>query len=191
VAARRLSNYMRALPVALIIVSTAFPGLAQKFGPAENLAPYIPTPQNLVERMLETARVGAGDVVYDLGSGDGRIVITAAQKYGARAVGVELRPDLCRTAERRIRELGLESRVRVLEDSLLRVDLSPATVVTMYLMTGSNERLRPNLEKYLKPGARVVSNDYPIKGWNPAEMLIVRTGATDHKIYLYEIGHTR
>jgi predicted RNA methylase len=181
---------MRFFPSALLIVASATAGFAQQFGPAENLAPYIPTPQILVERMLETARVKVSDVVYDLGSGDGRIVITAAQKYGARAVGVELRPDLCRHAEKRIRELGLEDRVTVMHNSFLRVDLSAATVVTMYLLTGSNEKIRPSLEKYLKPGARVVSNDYAIKGWKPVEMLIVKTGSVEHKIYLYEIGHT-
>jgi protein-L-isoaspartate O-methyltransferase len=182
---------MRALAIALLAVSTAVGGHAQQFGRGENLAPYIPTPQVLVERMLELAHVRPGDVVYDLGSGDGRIIIAAAQKFGARAVGVELQPNLCRQAEQRIRELGLEDRVSVMHASALHVDLSPATVVTMYLLTGSNEKLRPNLEKYLKPGARVVSNDYPVKGWKPVEMVIVRTGSTDHKIYLYEIGHTR
>ncbi len=182
---------MRAFSIALLAASTALSGFAQQFGHGENLAPYIPTPRVLVERMLELARVQPDDVVYDLGSGDGRIIIAAAQKFGARAVGVELQPNLCRQAEQRIRDLGLENRVTVMHGSALHIDLSPATVVTMYLLTGSNEKLRPNLEKYLKPGARVVSNDYPVKGWKPVEMVIVRTGSTDHKIYLYEIGHTR
>jgi predicted RNA methylase len=182
---------MRVLLFALLAATTAAGGWAQQFGRGENLAPYIPTPQILVERMLELARVRPGDVVYDLGSGDGRIIISAAQKFGARAVGVELEPSLCRKAEERIRSLGLEDRVSVVHGSALRVDLTPATVVTMYLLTGSNEKLRPNLEKYLKDGARVVSNDYPIKGWKPVEMVIVRTGSMDHKIYLYSIGHTK
>jgi ubiquinone/menaquinone biosynthesis C-methylase UbiE len=181
---------MRARAIALLLVSAALPGTAQQFG-AENLAPYIPTPQVLVESMLEAASVKPGDVVYDLGSGDGRIVITAAQKFGAKGVGVEMVPDLCRKAQRRIKELGLEDRVSIVQASALRVDLSPATVVTMYLMTSSNERLRPNLEKYLKPGARVVSNDYPIKGWKESRLKIVKTGSTEHKIYVYEIGRTK
>jgi ubiquinone/menaquinone biosynthesis C-methylase UbiE len=182
---------MRAFAIALLVGSTAFPGIAQQFGPAENLAPYIPAPQTVVDKMLEAARVKPGDVVYDLGSGDGRIVIAAAQKFGARAVGVEIRPDLCRKAVERIKSLGLEDRVSMVEGSALRVDLSPANVVTMYLLTSSNERLKPNLEKYLKPGSRVVSNEFPIQGWKPVETVHVKTGAMDHTIYVYEIGRTR
>jgi protein-L-isoaspartate O-methyltransferase len=183
---------MRPLAITLVLVWTALTaGAQQRFGPAENLAPYIPTPEILVQRMLEAARVKAGDVVYDLGSGDGRIVIMAAQKFNARSVGIEIRPDLCRRAEDRVKALGLEDRVRIVQDSALRVDLSPATVVTMYLLTDSNERMRPSLEKYLKPGARVVSNDYPVRGWRAAEMLVVRTGSAEHRIFVYEIGHTR
>jgi predicted RNA methylase len=182
---------MRFVPIAALLVCGAVSGRAQhRFGAAENLAPYIPTPEILVERMLEAGHVRSADIVYDLGSGDGRIVIMAAQRFNARSVGVEIRPDLCRKAEERIKLLGLEDRVRIIQDSALRVDLSPATVVTMYLMTESNERMRPNLEKYLKAGARVVSNDYPIHGWKASEMLVVRTGSAEHRIFVYEIGHT-
>src|SRR5579883_1537370 len=119
---------MRAFTIALLLASTGLPSFAQKFGTRENLAPYVPTPQYLVERMLEAGRVTPDDVVYDLGSGDGRIVITAAQKYGARAVGVEGMPDLCRQSRQRIQSLGLSDRVQVLEDNVFHVDLSPATV---------------------------------------------------------------
>jgi ubiquinone/menaquinone biosynthesis C-methylase UbiE len=181
---------MRAFAIALIFASASGVSYGQQFG-AENLAPYIPTPQILVERMLEAGGVKPGDVVYDLGSGDGRIVITAAQQFGARGVGVELSPELCRTAQKRIKELNLQDRVKIIEASALRVDLSPATVVTLYLMTSSNERLRPNLEKYLKPGARVVSNDYPIRGWRESRLVLVKTGSAEHKIYVYEVGHTK
>src|SRR5579863_9304885 len=107
---------MRAFSFALLLVSLASPSVAQKFGAAENLAPYIPTPQVLVEKMLEAGHVKAGDVVYDLGAGDGRVVITAAQKFGATAVGVEILPDLCQKATERIKSLGLEDRVRMIED---------------------------------------------------------------------------
>jgi predicted RNA methylase len=182
---------MRAFPIALLLVSTTLPAGAQRFGAAENLAPYIPTPQVIVDKMLEVGRVKPGDIVYDLGSGDGRIVITAAQKFGAKGVGVEIRPDLCRKAKERIKSLGLEDRVSMVEGSALRVDLSSANVVTMYLLTSSNERLKPNLEKYLKPGARVVSNEFPIKGWKPVEVLVVQTGNIEHTIYVYEMGRQR
>jgi len=179
---------MRALFIALFIASTAVSSFAQKFGAAENLAPYIPTPEAIVMRMLQAGHVKADDVVYDLGSGDGRIVIMAVQKFGARAVGVEIMPDLCRKATERIHSLGLEDRARIMEDSLFRVDLSPATVVTMFFLTSSNERLKPNLEKYLKPGARVVSNEFPVRGWKPTEVVHVKSGAMDHSIYVYQIG---
>jgi SAM-dependent methyltransferase len=179
---------MRAFGIALLIASSALPLAAQKFGAAENLAPYIPTPQILVERMLEAGHVKAGDVVYDLGSGDGRIVITAAEKFGARGVGVEIRPDLCERAMEQIRAKGLSDRVKMIEDSALRIDLSPATVVTMYLLTTSNERLKPNLEKYLRPGARVVSNEFPIRGWKPSEVVRVKTGRMEHTIFVYQMG---
>ena len=164
----------------------------QRFGGAENLAPYIPTPQALVERMLEAGHVKPGDMVYDLGSGDGRIVITAAQKFGARAVGVEIRADLFRIATEKIKSLGLDDRVQMVQGNALRVDLSPADVVTLYLLTSSNELLKPNLEKYLKPGARVVSNQFPIKGWRPVETVHMTTGSSIQRtIFVYEIGRTK
>src|ERR1700687_3612308 len=99
---------MRAFSIALLIASASLPALAQKFGAAENLAPYVPTPQIIVEKMLEAGRVKPGEMVYDLGSGDGRVVITAAQKFGARAVGVEIIPELCRKATEKIKAPGLE-----------------------------------------------------------------------------------
>jgi len=175
---------------AIALLAAQSGGLVQQFGP-EYLAPYIPTPQTLVETMLDVAQVKPTDVVYDLGSGDGRIVITAAQKYGARGVGVELQAQLCATARRNIRLAGVEDRVTIVQASAMHVDLSPATVVTMYLLTSSNEKLRPNLERYLKPGARVISNDYPIHGWNATRLKLVRAGAAEHKIYIYEIGHQK
>ena len=181
---------MRAFPIALVAAFTTLPAYAQQFGAAENLAPYIPTPQAVVEKMLEAGRVKPGDMVYDLGSGDGRVVITAAQKFGARAVGVELRADLCRIASERIKALGLDDRVRMVQGSALRIDLSQADVVTMFLLTSSNERLKPSLEKYLKPGARVVSNQFQIKGWKPVEVAKAKAGSMEHTIYVYEIGRT-
>ena len=182
---------MQLFTTVVIGASLAVSGYAQQFGTAENLAPYIPMPQAIVERVLEAGHVKAGDVVYDLGSGDGRIVITAAQKFGAKAVGVELRADLCRIANERIKMLGLQDQVQMMQASALRVDLSPADVVIMYLLTSSNERMKPNLEKYLKPGARVVSNEFPIKGWKASETLKAKNGTMEHTIYVYEIGRIR
>lgn len=179
---------MRALSIALLFAALAGSASAQKFGAAENLAPYIPTPEAIVLRMLEAAHVKPTDTVYDLGAGDGRIVIMAAQRFGAKAVGVEIMPDLCVKATSRIQALGLADKARMMENSVFRVDLSPATVVTMFFLTTSNERIKPNLEKYLKPGARVVSNQFPIKGWRAAEVVTVKNGSMSHSIYVYEIG---
>ena len=175
----------------LAVFLASVSAFAQNFS-SENLAPYIPTPQLIVEKMLQAGHVTPDDVVYDLGSGDGRIVITAAQKFGAKkAVGVETRPDLVQMAEAQVKKLGLEDRVTILHDSALRVDFSAASVVTMCLLTSSNERLKPNLQKYLKPGSRVVSNEFPIPGWKPVEVVHVKTGRMDHSVYVYEIGHTK
>src|SRR5664279_4066153 len=128
------------LVIAFLIASAALPATAQKFGAAENLGPAIPTPQFLVDRMLEAGRIKPGEMVYDLGSGDGRVVITAAQNFGARAVGVELMPDLVRKARVRIQSLGLADRVSIVEGSALRVDLSPADVVTMWSVSYTHLR---------------------------------------------------
>ena len=172
----------------LAIVALPSPAQRQRFGDPQSLAPYIPSPQVVVEKMLEAGRVRPGDVVYDLGAGDGRIVITAAQKFGARAVGVELSEELFRSATARIQAMGLENRVRMIHANLLDVDLSEASVVTIYLLTSSNLKLKPNLEKYLKPGARVVSNDFEIRGWNPAQTVKIKADGATHTIYVYDIG---
>jgi len=140
------TDLTRISAVALLTTVVAASAFAQKFSP-ENLGPSIPTPEPVVERMLSLAHIKAGDVVYDLGSGDGRIVIEAAQKYGAHAVGVEVVPDLCRKAEARIKSLGLEDRASIVEGNVFRVDLSPATVVTLYFMTSSNvEHVRAGMD---------------------------------------------
>ena len=141
--------------------------------------------------MLEAAHVRAGETVYDLGSGDGRILISAVQKFGARAVGIEIDPDQVEKARHRIHALGLDDRITVLHASALRADLSAADVVTLYFLTSTNEKLKPNLEKCLKPGTRVVSNQFPIKGWRPSEAVIVKMGSVEHTIYVYRMGHTK
>jgi len=184
---------MRVHPFSLLLLLAAA-GAPQAYSQQfshDNLAPYIPSPQEVVDKMLEVANIKPGELVYDLGSGDGRIVITAAQRYHARAVGVELRADLCKSTLARIRELGLADRVTLIHGDLLKVDLRPADVVTIYLLTSSNERLRPNLERDLKPGARVVSNDFRIRGWEPARVVPINAGGLMHTIYVYERGPRR
>jgi ubiquinone/menaquinone biosynthesis C-methylase UbiE len=138
--------------------------------------------------MLDMAHLQPGETLYDLGSGEGRIVITAARKFKAKAVGIELSPDLCKAAMFRVKALGLEDQVRIIHANLLKVDLSPADVVTIYLLTASNELLRPNLERDLKPGARVVSHDYAIRGWKPSASEKIEAEGRTRTIYVYEIG---
>ena len=175
-----------AAPLALLICA---PGLqAQRFGNPEVLAPDFPTPQVVIEKMLQLAHLKPGEMVYDLGSGEGRIVITAAREFRARAVGIELSPELCKSATLHIKALGLEHQVKIVQANLLKVDLSPADVVTIYLLTASNELLRPNLERDLKPGARVVSHDYQIRGWKPSAMEKISAEGRSRTIYVYEMG---
>ncbi len=148
--------------------------------------PYVPTPQDIVEKMLELAKVTSDDVVYDLGSGDGRIVITAAQKYGAHAVGVEINPDLYRQSSDRIKELGLDDRAHIICEDMFEVSVHRATVVTLYLLTSFNEKLRPKLETQLRPGARIVCHDFHIPGWDPDKVVDVTSkNGLPHKLYLY------
>lgn len=155
---------------------------------AHSLAPFVPSPQNIVERMLEAAKLKPGETVYDLGCGDGRILITAAQRFHAKAVGVELSPKLVSMARSQVEQKGLTHSIKIIQGNLLDVDLSGADVVTLYLLTESNDKLRPRLEKYLKPGARVVSHDFEIRGWKPATVEEVYVYRRPHKIYVYEIG---
>ena len=152
-----------------------------------SLAPFVPSPQEVVDKMLQVAGVKKDEMVYDLGCGDGRIIITAAQKFGARATGVELDPELYKKTVDRVRELKLQDRVKVINGNLLEVDLSDANVVTLYLLTDSNTKVKPNLEKYLKPGSRVVSHDFQVVGWTPARVEKVVRDSRTHTIYLYEI----
>ncbi len=154
----------------------------------QRLAPYVPSPPQVVEEMLKLAGVTEEDTVYDLGSGDGRIVITAAQQFGARAVGIEIDEKLVEETQARLRELKLSNRVEIIKQDAMKVDLGAASVVTLYLLTSSNEILRPNLERTLKPGSRVVSHDFRISGWTPTRTEVIRGDARTHTIYLYEVG---
>lgn len=169
----------------LVLGSLAF---GQSSIPHQSLAPFVPSPQPVVERMLEAAGVKPGETVYDLGCGDGRIVITAAQKFNANGVGVELSPKLVKQALNRIRELGLEKSVQIVQGDLLTVDISRADVVTLYLETLSNDKLRPKLERSLRPGARVVSYEFKVRGWTPEHIETVFAYNREHNIYVYLMG---
>ena len=155
--------------------------------PGESLAPFVPSPQMLVERMLQLAEVGPRDTVYDMGSGDGRIPIMAARKFGANAVGVELNESLYKQSQARVSELNLQDKVTIIQGDMLQVDLSPATVVTLYLLTSANEKLRPRMEQYLRKGTRVVAHDFQVPGWEPAQVqnVIENENNRRHLLYLY------
>lgn len=135
-----------------------------------SLAPYVPTPQDVVDRMLKLAEVTSKDLVYDLGCGDGRIVITAAQRYGARGVGVDIDPQRIAESEANARKAGVEKLVAFKLQDAMTVDVSKATVVTLYLLSASNMKLRPLLTKQLAPGARIVSHAFSMGDWVPAQV---------------------
>lgn len=129
--------------------------------------PYVPTPHDVVEQMLKLAGVKKGDVVYDLGCGDGRIVVMAAQKFGARGVGIDINPERIAEAKQNAEQAGVADRVKFLQQNLFDADIREATVVTLYLLPSVNLRLRPKLQQDLKPGARIVSHSFDMGDWKP------------------------
>jgi len=154
-----------------------------------SVAPYVPTPINVARRMLMLAGVGVDDVVYDLGCGDGRILFMAVEEFEAeRAVGYDINPSIVEPLREKIENCGLGDRIEAVNANFFDVDLSPASVVTMYLTTSGNSKLRPKLEEELGDGARVVSHDFPIHTWTTeksSEPPHYTIGS--HKIYLYSI----
>ena len=158
------------------------------------LAPFVPTPQSVVEMMLTMAEVTKNDVVYDLGSGDGRIVITAAKKYRAKGVGFEIDEDLIKEAREKARKEGVSHLVEFRKQDVMTVDLSPATVVTLYLLPEANLRLRPRILSQLRVGARVVSHNYDMGDWAPLRAAEVRDTESSHSlhwVYLWRIDAQR
>ncbi|MCD6154815.1 MAG: class I SAM-dependent methyltransferase [Candidatus Verstraetearchaeota archaeon] len=147
--------------------------------------PFVSSPEMVVRRMLKLAQVKPGEIVYDLGAGDGRILFIAAREFGARAVGVEIRHNLVEQIKIKINKYGLNGKVRIIEGNFFDVDISEADVVTMYLLTSVNERLKPKLERELKNGVRIVSHDFEVPGWNPVRVDVIPDIWTTHKIYLY------
>jgi SAM-dependent methyltransferase len=144
---------------------SAAPIQAQDFE-SKKIVPFVPSPQEVVDKMITVAGVKKGDVVYDMGSGDGRIVIAAAKK-GARAVGFEIDGDLVKESRENIRKAGVQNLAEIRQQDILTVDFSPATVVTMYLLPDVNLKLKPNLQKQLKSGSRIVSHSFDMGDWKP------------------------
>jgi cyclopropane fatty-acyl-phospholipid synthase-like methyltransferase len=152
--------------------------------------PFVPTPIEVVDRMLELAEVKKGDVLYDLGSGDGRIVIRAAKKYGARGIGIEMDQTLIDKAKKSAQAEDVSHLVEFRVEDALKTDISPATVVTLYMLPWFNEAMKPNFQKYLKPGSRIVAHDFGIEGWTPVKTeklpeIEQRSGGYQHQHVLY------
>jgi protein-L-isoaspartate O-methyltransferase len=176
----------RKLFVAALFAAFAF-SQENKPKTPEKLAPYYPTPESVVTKMLEFAGIKPGEKMFDLGSGDGRIVIMAAQKFKADATGVEFDKDLWMQSSERIKKLGLDSRARIIHGDILKQDYSSADVLTVYLLPLSNDKVRPILDKQLKKGTRIVAHDFEFSDWTPVKTTDIEDDGEgrSHRLYLY------
>jgi hypothetical protein len=181
---------MRALLPALL----AFNVQAADVEPIKNAGPYVPSPQSVVSDMLRYADVNAKDFLIDLGSGDGRIVLTAAKVFGARGFGVEIKEDLVKRANESAKSQGLAERVKFMKQDLFKTDISQASIITMYLLPDTVNLLKDKFLAELKPGTRIVSHDYPLTGWIPEKYVqldleekVQISGVTTTLIYLYVV----
>ncbi len=181
----------RVLSLALLLL-VALPACAADLQPIKNAGPYVPSPQSVVSDMLRYADVGPSDFLVDLGSGDGRIVLTAAKVFGARGFGVEIKDELVKQANEAAKKEGLADRVQFFKQDLFKTDLTQATVVTMYLLPDTVNLLKDKLLNELRPGTRIVSHDYPLSGWlaenwwqMDLEDKVQISGVTTTLIYLY------
>lgn len=175
-----------ALGSASVTVDVAGQAGTQKRPDAPHLAPYVPSPREVVDRMLQLAAVSKGDVVYDLGCGDGRIPITAAKVYGARGVGVDIDPQRIAEANANAKKAGVSQLVSFRLQDAMATDLTDATVVTLYLLSSSNLKLRPILTRQLKPGARIVSHAFSMGDWKPDKVdSFTDTSGNARTLYLW------
>ena len=170
--------------VVLAIVGVWLSGYAQTRGPDVQ---YVPTPENVVDEMLRITGVTKDDVVYDLGCGDGRLVITAAKRYGARGVGIDIDPQRITESRDNARQADVTERVRFLEQDLFEADIRQATVVTLYLLPKLNVQLRPKLLHDLKPGTRVVSHDFDMAEWQPDRTVQVPGASRPHAVHYWVV----
>ncbi|MGF1541566.1 MAG: class I SAM-dependent methyltransferase [Pleurocapsa sp.] len=168
---------------------TQQPSIPVQNRPTTNVpdVPYVPTPENVVNQMLELANVSGDDILYDLGSGDGRIPITAAQKYGTRGTGVEIAPELVQLSQENAEAAGVADNVEFLQQDLFQTDIRDATVVTLYLLPDVNLELRSKLLQELEPGTRVVSHDFDMGEWQPEQVIRVQSGTRQHTIYYWVV----
>ena len=173
---------------ALFVTGTLIQALGQEARPKrEPDVPYVPTREEVVAGMLKLGEVKPGDVVYDLGCGDGRIVITAAQTFGTRGVGIDINPVRIREAEENARRVGVTDKVRFIEQDLFEAKISDATVVMLYLLPSVNLKLRPKLLNDLKPGTRIVSHSFDMGDWKPEKEIEVE----GERIYFWTIPASR
>lgn len=177
---------MRHLLTFTVLTAFLASGPAQEKKP-EKLAPYYPTPETVVEKMLQFGGLKRGERMFDLGSGDGRIVIMAAEKFGATATGIEMDADLYKQSTDRIRSLGLEKSARIVQGDIFKQDYSSANMLTVYLLPSSNDKVRPLLEKQLRKGTRIVSHDFEFAGWKPEKVETIDDDGEgrSHTLYLY------
>jgi SAM-dependent methyltransferase len=171
------------LLVFLAVLFATISAIAQSSAPVALDVPYVPTEQSVVNAMLKVAKVSKNDVVYDLGCGDGRIVITAAKEYGATGTGIDINPERIKEAKENARQANVSNKVNFNVGNLFETDFSKASVVTLYLLPEVNMKLRPILLKQLKPGSRIVSHDFDMGDWVPDET-IQMDGAT---IYFWTV----
>ena len=176
------------LTVILTAVCVAGAQPATQSGPKKPLdVPYVPTDDRVVKAMLDIAKVSKNDVLYDLGSGDGRIPITAAKRFGTRGVGIDIDPVRVREAEENARAAGVTDKVKFFEGDIFDADIKEATVVTLYLLPDINLKLRPKLLADLKPGTRLVSHNYDMGDWAPEKKVTVEIGGVTHTVYFWTI----
>jgi len=180
--------------LAIAMLLTASAAAAADLQPSKDAGPYVPSPESVVSDMLRYAEVNDRDFLIDLGSGDGRIVLTAAKVFGARGFGVEIKEDLVKRANEAARQEGLADRVKFIKADLFKTDISPATIITMYLLPDTVSLLKDKLLAELRPGTRIVSHDYPLNGWLPEkwwqmdlEEKVKISGVTTTLIYLYVV----
>jgi SAM-dependent methyltransferase len=174
------------LLLALAFVCTAQQPNLEEF--VNKLAPSVGAPERAVDKMLDMANLKEGETLYDLGCGDGRILVAAARRYKIKAVGIEISQTEAAKAAENVRKHKLQDQVTIVHGNFMHTDLSSANVVTLYLATAANDTLRPNLERYLRPNTRVVSYDYPIPGWKPMDTSESEGHHGDtHVIYLYQV----
>jgi tRNA G37 N-methylase Trm5 len=181
----RTSLFGLALLAGTVILSGASSEAAQKDKPREPDVIFVPTPQEVVEKMLELADVKKDDVVYDLGCGDGRIVVTAAKKHGCKAIGFDIDPQRIKDSNENVKKNGVEKLVEIKQEDIFKLDLSKANVITLYLLPDLNVKLIPQLDK-MKPGSRIVSHSFDMRGVKPDKVVTVKTkDAGERTIYLW------